>query len=98
MSDLISRNHFADRLKKAVGMVADECTNEELRAAEQILAMLQTEPGVKLPISEGYVNAVLTWLMTYQIDLSDLKGKYTPYEVCGWIINDFRKEFEDDKK
>lgn len=45
-------------------------------------------------LSEAYANAVFTWLMSYQIQSAQLKGRYTPYEVIGWVLNDWRKEHD----
>ena len=44
------------------------------------------------PISEAYAKAVMTWLVQYQIKCAELQGRYTPYEVLGWIVNDWRKD------
>jgi hypothetical protein len=46
------------------------------------------------PLSDAYMNAVLTWLIDYQIKAAELKGRYTPYEVLSWVVNDWRKEHE----
>ena len=45
-------------------------------------------------LSEAYSKAVFTWLMDYQIRTAELKGRYTPYEVLSWVVNDWRKEHE----
>lgn len=45
------------------------------------------------PISEAYAKAVRNWLICYQLKCVELKGRYTPYEVLGWIVNDWGKEF-----
>ena len=44
------------------------------------------------PISVTYAKAVRTWLVNYQINLAKLQGQYTPYEVLGWVVSDWRKE------
>ena len=46
------------------------------------------------PLSDAYMNAVWTWLLEYQIKATELKGRYTPYEVLSWVANDWRKEHE----
>ena len=43
-------------------------------------------------ISEEYARAVRNWLVNYQVKCADLAGRYTPYEVLGWIVSDWRKE------
>ena len=49
-------------------------------------------PSAQPNLSEAYSKAVFTWLMDYQIRVAELKGRYTPYEVLSWVINDWRKE------
>ena len=51
-------------------------------------------PPAQPNLSEAYSKAVFTWLMDYQIRAAELKGRYTPYEVLSWVINDWRKEHE----
>lgn len=46
------------------------------------------------PLSDAYMKAVWTWLLNYQIKAVELKGRYTPYEVLSWVVNDWRKEHE----
>lgn len=46
------------------------------------------------PISEEYAKAVRTWLINYQVRCAELKGRYTSYEILGWIVSDWRKENE----
>lgn len=46
------------------------------------------------PISEAYAKAVKTWLVKYQVKCAELQGRYTPYEILGWVVNDWRKENE----
>ena len=44
------------------------------------------------PISEEYAKAVRSWLINYQVRCAELKGRYTPYEVLGWIVSDWGKD------
>ena len=46
------------------------------------------------PLSDAYMKAVYTWLVDYQIKVAELQGRYTPYEVLSWVVNDWRKEHE----
>lgn len=55
---------------------------------------LEELPPAQPNLSEAYSKAVFTWLMDYQIRAAELKGRYTPYEVLSWVINDWRKENE----
>ena len=59
-------------------------------AVEAVKALPSAQPN----LSEAYSKAVFTWLMDYQIRAAELKGRYTPYEVLSWVINDWRKEHE----
>lgn len=45
-------------------------------------------------ISEDYAKAVRNWLVHYQVKCAELQGRYTPYEVLGWVVSDWRKENE----
>ena len=47
-----------------------------------------------LDLTEEYAKAVRSWLVGYQVKCADLKGRYTPYEVLGWIVADWRHENE----
>lgn len=60
--------------------------------ADDIYKAIESVPSAKLNLSEAYSKAVFTWLMDYQIRAAELKGRYTPYEVLSWVINDWRKE------
>ncbi len=44
------------------------------------------------PLSDAYMKAVWIWLLDYQLKTVEMKGKYTPYEVLSWVVNDWRKE------
>ena len=60
-----------------------------LKTRLELLPSAQPEP-----ISEEYAKAVRTWLIDYQVRCAELKGRYTPYEILGWIVSDWRKENE----
>ena len=57
-----------------------------------IQTILDALPPAQQNLSEEYAKAVRNWLVNYQIKCVELKGRYTPYEVLGWIVNDWRKE------
>jgi len=90
---LISLNAAVDALWHSI-----ECENGgELQSyAEAVVGdaedALKALPSPQLNLSEAYSKAVFTWLMNYQIRTAELKGRYTPYEVLSWVINDWRKE------
>ena len=37
------------------------------------------------------VKDILGWLLAYHTKSFDLKGRYLPHEVIGWLINDISK-------
>ena len=51
-------------------------------------------PPEHLDISKEYAKAVRNWLVLYQVKCAELQGRYTPYEVLGWIVSDWSKENE----
>ena len=61
---------------------------------EDMVHAIKHLPSAQLNLSEAYSKAVFTWLMDYQIRAAELKGRYTPYEVLSWVINDWRIEHE----
>jgi len=90
---LISLNSAINALWHSI-----ECENGgELQSyAEAVVGdaedALKALPPIRLNLSEAYSKAVFTWLMDYQIRAEKLRGRYTPYEVLSWVINDWRKE------
>ena len=70
-----------------------EC-HKAIRTALKMLRkdLRKLSPAQPEPISEAYAKAVMTWLVQYQIKCAELQGRYTPYEVLGWIVNDWRKD------
>ena len=81
MNDLIERQAAIDAVRKA---------KDKSEAHRMLIQMPPAQPN----LSEAYSKAVFTWLMDYQIRAAELKGRYTPYEVLSWVINDWRKEHE----
>ena len=57
-----------------------------------IQTILDALPPAQQNLSEEYAKAVRNWLVNYQIKCAELKGRYTPYEVLGWIVSDWRKD------
>ena len=105
MDDLISRQAAIDALdvlcqehryripgKRETYSQYNEAWQDALDRAEGAIGNLPSaEPE---PLSAAYTKAVWTWLLEYQIDAAELKGRYTPYEVLSWVANDWRKEHE----
>lgn len=55
-------------------------------------ALAELPPAQSPPISEAYAKAVRSWLVNYQVKLAEMHGRYTSYEVLGWVVSDWRKE------
>ena len=102
MDDLISRQAAIDAIdvlcqehrykipgKAETYSQYNEAWQDALDRAEGAIGNL---PSAQPNLSEAYSKAVFTWLMDYQIRAAELKGRYTPYEVLSWVINDWRKE------
>ena len=96
MSDLISRaavfntvTEYRDQLCEIFG---DE--NELIRVVDIVRCRLIALPSAQPDLSVEYARAVTTWLLDYQYRVAELKGRYSPYEVLSWVVNDWRKENE----
>lgn len=88
--DLISRQAAIDAINKAFERVFAWDGTSPL--GDKVLENVPSaQPD---PMSEAYTKAVFTWLLEYQIKAAELKGRYTPYEVLSWVVNDWRKEHE----
>lgn len=81
MGDLIER-------QAAIDVVYGSSPN---RIKGRIAELPSAEPE---PLSDAYMKAVWIWLLDYQIKAAELEGRYTPYEVLSWVVNDWRKEHE----
>ena len=97
MNDLISRQSAIDVIDKI--LPSDPMKNEYTQgitcgaalAMEYVKQLPSAQPE---SLSDVYMKAVWTWLLDYQIKAAELNGRYTPYEVLSWVINDWRKEYE----
>lgn len=47
-----------------------------------------------VPLDKEYAKAVRNWMVNYQVRCAELQGCYTPYEVLGWVVSDWRKDNE----
>lgn len=91
-NDVISR-------QEAIRWVKTECNpygnpTLDFESGKKVIEHLEQMPSAQPNLSEAYSKAVFTWLMDYQIRAAELRGRYTPYEVLSWVINDWRKENE----
>ena len=92
--DLISRAAALDALGERPILWNDDdaYTLGERNQYDMDKLAIETLPSAQPNLSEAYSKAVFTWLMDYQIRAAELKGRYTPFEVLSWVINDWRKE------
>lgn len=88
LNDTISRQAAIDTAE----WVYRACEGNFLYYHDLLVAALMDLPSAQPNLSEAYSKAVFTWLTDYQIRVAELKGRYTPYEVLSWVINDWRKE------
>ena len=94
MDDLIRRAAAIDILYNFAGCI-DDTPGDWYKAFKKYKYELENLPSAQPePLSDAYMNAVWTWLIDYQIKAAELKGRYTPYEVLSWVVNDWRKEHE----
>lgn len=93
INDCISR-------RAAIRWVKTECNpygnpTLDFESGKKVIEHLEQMPSAQPePISEEYAKAVRTWLINYQVRCAELMGRYTPYEILGWIVSDWRKENE----
>ena len=73
---------------------SDECHGMKRMQKQAVLEIANMSPAQPEPLSDAYMKAVWTWLLDYQIKAAELKGRYTPYEVLSWVVNDWRKEHD----
>ena len=93
MDDLISRKAALDALLQCRKHCIDPFDSYHIDI-EEAEAMIRRVPAAQLNLSEEYAKAVRTWLVQYQVKCAELQGRYTPYEVLGWVVSDWRKENE----
>ena len=94
-SDVISRQAAIDALKTCQTYVFDKRDPDNKISLESAEYEIEQLPSAQPePISEEYAKAVRTWLINYQVRCAELAGRYTPYEILGWIVSDWRKENE----
>jgi len=100
MSDMINRNDALEIIQSMYPGIPrvpwmrkdwQERYEPYIRAEKAIRGLPSAQPE---PLSDAYMKSVWTWLLEYQIKAAELKGRYTPYEVLSWVVNDWRKEHE----
>ena len=64
-----------------------------MRSIRAVMAMTPDERA-DIPVKD-----ILGWLLAYHTKSFDLKGRYLPHEVIGWLINDISKTlFKEDEQ
>ena len=99
MSDYISRQAAIDALRAMALPLYKDPTCEDIwernRTLDNAIDVIRGLPAAEPEsLSDAYMKAVWTWLLDYQIKAAELNGRYTPYEVLSWVVNDWRKEYE----
>ena len=89
--DLISRQAAKLKVARVIWKDGDSCNDFHDKCVDCLDDVPPVQPE---PISEEYAKAVRTWLINYQVRCAELMGRYTPYEILGWIVSDWRKENE----
>ena len=95
--DAVSREAIRNIIEKSVSEYGNRYNTSELNMWGLFSQVVDELPPVtpKQPdLSEAYAKAVFAWLLAYQIRAAELKGRYTPYEVLSWVINDWKKQHE----
>ncbi len=87
-SDTVYRKQAIDALKELTA----NGTNKGMVFGKDAVHRIEMLQPAQQSLSEEYAKAVRNWLVNYQIKCAELKGRYTPYEVLGWIVSDWRKE------
>ena len=100
-TDTISREKAIEALCAVCGKACDKSEfvynapqDEQVILCPEHYCLCTLPSAQPEPLSDAYTKAVLTWLLDYQIKAAKLKGRYTPYEVLSWVVNDWRKEHE----
>ena len=107
MDDLIIRKEALDALDEHIRQCDEALASFDISMKDEYAVkvekaslcayreVLECLPSVQPePLSDAYMKAVWTWLLNYQIEAAELKGRYTPYEVLSWVANNWRKEHE----
>jgi hypothetical protein len=107
MDDYISRRTAINRLWKALYdyegktekqfQESDELDIEdwfEHRIFVQNMNDIDRQTILEMPSADVVIKTdLLGWLLAYHMKSFELKGRYMPHEVIGWLINDLTKNF-----
>ena len=104
--DLIDRTELVNLLETAIAITKslmklldaedDPEFNMEIKSYTDILDGVKDMPSAcpeAVKSKQEHAEEFLKWLAAYQQKALELQGRYTPYEVIGWAVNDFRREF-----
>ena len=87
MSDLIEKKPLLDYIGSM--NMTDKISNEGYVELSNYIDEL---PAVEPDLPKSYARPVAVWLLHYAVESYKLKGRYTPYEIVNWVLNDWRKE------
>ena len=94
MDDIIYRRDALSELRDWRDACVESGHRESASDLKDVIRAFEHLPSAQRePISEAYAKAVRNWLVGYQLKCVELKGRYTPYEVLGWVVNDWGKKF-----
>lgn len=86
-------DYYSDMCFKLIADMGAGVKIEAVKIDETGITFTKKKPSAQSePISDAYAKAVRTWLVQYQVKCAELQGRYTPYEILGWIVSDWRKE------
>ena len=94
MIDLIERQAALDALLQCRKHCIDPFDSYHIDIEDAEARIRRVPAAQPEPLSDAYTKAVWTWLLDYQIKAAELQGRYTPYEVLSWVVNDWRKDHE----
>ena len=94
MIDLIERQAALDVLLQCRKHCIDPFDSYHIDIEDAEARIRRVPAAQPEPLSDAYTKAVWTWLLDYQIKAAELQGRYTPYEVLSWVVNDWRKDHE----
>ena len=96
MSRLIDENTIIKMLNAMDRYTSEEltlCDTDKTFPKNEVFIVDDVFEGLdELPSAQPEQN-VLAWLLSYHTQAFELKGRYLPHEVIGWLVNDFCKAF-----
>ena len=94
MRELIEKQAAIDAINRHFGFNIEEEYGSAVQETINGLPSAQPEPltDAEPDLPNSYARSVAIWLLHYAVKCYELKGRYTPYEIVNWVLNDWRKE------